>query len=84
MLSFICGYKLITKVVIVIRQFYEFEKYLLEHANELAYDTVIGLQDEWKPTIGLTRDEIVLITKIAQNNCLAVLRSYHKWISESH
>ena len=64
------------------KEFYQFEEFLAEHASELAYDTVSSLQNEWKPGLTLSEEDIALITKISQRNCLAVLREYHAWLSQ--
>lgn len=62
-------------------EFYDFLAYMSEHTSEIKYDTANMLKNEWNPRITLTREDIALITKISQQNCLAVLRQYHDWIS---
>lgn len=64
------------------KEFYRFQEYLAEHASELAYDTVDSLREEWSPGLTLSAEDITLITKISQQNCLAVLREYHAWLSQ--
>ena len=64
------------------KPFYEFSDYISEHISEIIYDTVSSLGNEWKPGLTLSQADITLITKISQQNCLAVLRAYHNWISK--
>lgn len=63
------------------KQFYQFQEYMAEHVPEIVYDTVSSLKEEWSPELTLSQQDIMLVTKIAQQNCLAVLRAYHDWIS---
>ena len=64
------------------KDFNEFILRVHENANEIRYDTVNQLRNEWNPGITLSQEDISLITKINQQNTLALLRQYHAWISE--
>ena len=62
--------------------FNDFILYMNDHIEEVTYDTVNALRNEWKPTLTLSQDDISLVTKISQQNVLAILRLYHKWTKE--
>lgn len=64
------------------KQFYEFEQYLLDHANELMYDSTRHIRAETFPA-WMDAESAKAITSISVNSTLAVLRAYHEWVSES-
>ena len=64
------------------KQFYEFEQYLLDHANELMYDSTRHVNAESFPA-WMNAEYVKTITSISVNSTLAVLRAYHEWASES-
>lgn len=65
------------------KDYNDFIAYFSEHISEVAYDTMNTLRNEWKPTLTLSQDDIALVTKISQQNTLAVLRQYHAWLTQS-
>ena len=64
------------------KPYYEFTEYVAEHISEISYDTISSLRNEWKPGLTLSQDDITLVARISQQNCLALLRAYHNWVSE--
>lgn len=64
------------------KNYNDFLSFLSGKTSEITYDTVSALKDEWKPTLTLSQDDIILITKIAHLNCLAILRQYHDWLHQ--
>ena len=47
------------------KEFNDFIQYAKEHINEIQYDTVSSLQNEWNQGLTLSKEDVFLITKIS-------------------
>ena len=59
------------------KDFAEFEKYVLEHGYEVAYDTIH--QNHAIKDTPFTEDELLSVFKMTYSTILSVLRQYHHW-----
>lgn len=62
------------------KEFNDFIQYAKEHINEIQYDTVSSLQNEWNQGLTLSKEDVFLITKISNQQTMALLRHYHHWL----
>ena len=60
------------------KEFNDFIQYAKEHINEIQYDTVSSLQNEWNQGLTLSKEDVFLITKISNQQTMALL--YHQWL----
>lgn len=74
--------KIVSKVVSAIRPFYEFEEYLSNHVQEIAYDASYNLKEEDFPAIFASPVVQEPLQKLIKESCLAYLRAYHNWLNE--
>ena len=64
------------------KEFNDFLAYYQDHISEVAYDAsrpLWGIADD-APAFIVNSAEI--ISQIAQESCLAVLRQYHEWLEQ--
>ena len=62
------------------KEFNDFIQYAKEHINEIQYDTVSSLQNEWNQGLTLSKEDVFLITKISNQQTMSLLRHYHQWL----
>lgn len=62
------------------KEFNDFIQYAKEHINEIQYDPVSSLQNEWNQGLTLSKEDVFLITKISNQQTMALLRHYHQWL----
>lgn len=65
------------------KPFYNFERYLTEHEQELKYDSVFLIRGKIHfPELGENPQLAREISAISYNTTLALLRAYHNWTQE--
>lgn len=65
------------------KDFGDFMDYFSDHISEVSYDTVQIFKRQRFTGITLSQDDVTLVTEIAQQNALAILRQYHAWMLQS-
>lgn len=64
------------------KSFEDFIDYADKHAVELAKAAASGYDQSEIEASTLSKEDVILITKISQSNTVAILRTYHDWMAE--